>query len=141
MAENQVAAHDCAMNPRFFGAWLLESFESRAADGGVSRPWGDDPVGIIYWDDSGYFAVQLGPRQTNAGAGYLSFFGKAEASAPGEESGVITLRVTGGSAPERVNGDQVRNFLFLEPGLLRMRPPVGPDGSQSTFLWRRAVAG
>ena len=125
-----------ALNIRFLGAWLLESFESEAADGSVSLPWGDDPVGIITWDDSGYFTVQLGPRAA-AGAGYLSFFGTA--SGDDGDSGVIVLKVVAGSAPERVNGDQVRNFAFLDPGLLRLRPPKGADGSQSTFMWRRAT--
>jgi hypothetical protein len=39
-----------------------------------------------------------------------------------------------------VNGDQVRRFEFVNAELLRMRPPQGPDGSQSTFTWRRAQA-
>ena len=126
------------MNSRFLGAWLLESFESEAADGTVSRPWGEKPVGIITWDESGYFTVQLGPSR-QGGPGYLSFFGTA--SGDDSESGVIVLKVKAGSAPERVNGDQVRNFTFLEPGLLRMRPPKGADGAQTTFMWRRAAAG
>ena len=125
------------MNSRFLGAWLLESFESEAADGAVARPWGDDPVGIITWDESGYFAVQLGPGG-QGGPGYLSFFGTA--AGDDGDSGVIVLKVLAGSAPERVNGDQVRNFTFLESGLLRMRPPKAADGAQSTFMWRRAAA-
>ena len=123
-----------AMNARFFGAWLLDSFESQVPDGTVSRPWGDDPIGIIYWDISGYFAVQLGPRVPGADGGYVSFFGTAHAA--DGDTGDIVLRVVGSSAPERVNRDQLRNFLFLEPGLLRMRPPAGPSGVQSTFTWR-----
>ena len=122
------------MNARFFGAWLLDSFEVQAADGTQTRPWADDPTGIISWDPSGYFAVQLGPRVPAPGS-YIAFFGTATAA--DGESGVIVLTVLGSSAPERVNGDQVRNFLFIEPGLLRMRPPAGSDGSQSTFMWRR----
>ena len=126
------------MNPRFLGAWLLDSFESQLADGTVSRPWGDDPLGIIYWDESGHFAVQLGPRVAGAAGDYLSFYGTA--SATDGESGAITLSVVGSSSAERVRGDQVRDFFFVEPRLLRMRPPVGSNGSQSTFKWRRASA-
>lgn len=124
------------MNSRFFGAWLLDSFESQQPDGKVSRPWGDNPQGIIYWDASGQFAVQLGPRTLARPGDYISFYGTAHA--PDGEAGTIVLRVTASSAPERVAGDQVRDFRFLEPGLLRMRPPAGADGSQSTFTWRRA---
>ena len=124
------------MNPRFFGAWLLDSFELERPDGVVVHPWGDDPQGIIYWDASGYFAVQLGPRSRTGPADYISFFGTAQA--PEGETGTIVLTVAASSAPERVNGDQARDFRFLEPGLLRLRPPKAPDGSQSTFTWRRA---
>ena len=123
-------------NKRFVGSWLLESFESESSGGVVTRPWGDAPIGIINWDASGYFSVQLGPKAPG-GEGYTAFFGTA--SGDDGEAGVITLRVQAGTAPERVNGDQVRNFTFLEPGLLRMRPPKGLDGAQSTFMWRRAA--
>jgi hypothetical protein len=128
------------MNRRFVGTWLLDSYETLLTDGTVAHPWGDDPVGIIYWDPSGYFAVQVGSREAISAGDYISFFGKAEA--PDGESGTIVLRVEGSSLPGRVNGDQVRDFLFLEPALLRMRPPVAPNGVQSTFMWRKApVAG
>ena len=124
------------MNPRFFGAWLLDSFESQLPDGTITRPWGDDPIGIFCWDISGYFAVQLGPRVPIDGASsYVAFFGTARA--PEGEAGTIVLTVNGSSAPERVNGDQVRQFLFVEPGVVRMRPPAAPDGTQSTYVWRR----
>jgi hypothetical protein len=92
-------------------------------------------VGIITWDTSGYFSVQLGPKSPG-GEGYVSFFGTA--SGDDGDAGVIVLKVSAGSHPERVNGDQVRNFTFLEPGLLRMRPPKSAEGAQSTYMWRRA---
>jgi hypothetical protein len=123
------------MNTRFFGAWLLDSFESLAPDGAVSRPWGDDPLGIIWWDASGYFAVQLGPRRAVEPSAYISFFGTAEA--PDGDSGTIVLRVIGSSAPDRVDGDQLRQFRVVEPGLLRMRPPAGLGGAESTYMWRK----
>jgi hypothetical protein len=127
------------MNERFFGAWLLESFESERTDGTRTRPWGDDPLGMIVWDPTGHFAVQVGPRQADRSDAYVSFFGTAYTDDDGE-SGTIVLRVRGSSAPERVGGDQVRRFLFVDADVLRMRPPVGADGSQSTFTWRRAPA-
>jgi hypothetical protein len=125
------------VNSRFFGAWLLDSYEAQRADGTVMRPWGDDPIGIVCWDPSGYFAFQLGSRRRDAGD-YLSWFGTAEI--PDGESGSMTLRPLGFSAATNVRGDQVRTFLFLEPGLLRMRPPQGADGVQRTYVWRRAIA-
>lgn len=120
------------------GTWLLDSYETLLTDGSVAHPWGDDPVGIIYWDASGYFAVQVGSREAISAGDYLSFFGKAEA--PDGQSGKMVLHVEGSSVPGRVNGDQLRDFHFLEPGLLRMRPPVAPNGVQATLMWRRAPA-
>lgn len=127
------------MNERFYGAWLLEAFDSEQADGSHTRPWGEDPFGMIVWDRSGHFAVQVGPREPGPTGSYVSFYGTAHTDDAGE-SGTIVLRVVGSSAPERVNGDQVRRFEFVNAELLRMRPPQGPDGSQSTFTWHRAQA-
>lgn len=124
------------MNSRFLGMWLLDSYETLLTDGSVAHPWGDDPVGIIYWDASGYFAVQVGSRQAVSAGDYLSFFGKAEAT--DGESGKMILHVEGSSIHGRVNGDQPRDFRFMETGLLRMRPPVAPNGVQATLMWRRA---
>ena len=118
---------------------MLESFESERTDGTLARPWGDDPLGMIIWYRTGHFAVQVGPRQALPSVAFTSFFGTAHTE-DNDESGTIVLRIDGSSAPDRVNGDQVRNFLFLESDRLRMRPPVNPDGSQSTFIWRRAPA-
>ncbi|MEO8539735.1 MAG: lipocalin-like domain-containing protein [bacterium] len=126
------------MNTRFPGAWLLERFESEAADGTLSRPWGDAPSGLLSWDASGYYSVQLGPDGVTNGAGYISFYGTWKAD--DGDSGLIVLHVLAGSAPQRVNGDQHRNFQFLEPCLVRMRPPRNPDGSQNSYFWRRTVA-
>lgn len=135
MARIRAMAESTLANSRFIGTWRLESFESVLPDGTVTHPWGEDPLGMIVWDASGHFAVQVGPRDPARAAEYTSFFGTAHG--PEGESGTVILRVIGSSAPTRVNGDQVRNFLFEEEGLVRMRPPVGPNGAQSTFRWRR----
>ena len=126
------------MNPRFHGAWLLQSYELTDASGATTLPLGERPVGLFTFDASGYFSVQLGPRNDD-GARYASFYGTW--SAPDGESGLAVLTVAAGSAPARINGDLHRNFLFLKRDLLRMRPPAGADGSQATILWRRAGAG
>ena len=126
------------MNERFLGAWLLESYSIVVADGGTRLPLGQRPVGLFMFDRSGYFSVQLGPRNED-GAGYQSFYGTWRA--PEGEAGLALLTVVAGSAPARISVDLERNFTFLEPGLLRMRPPLGADGSQATILWRRADGG
>lgn len=126
------------LNSRFLGVWLLDSVETVLADGTVLKPWGVDPVGIFYWDQSGYFAVQVGPRDANSSGTYTSFFGQAQA--PEGEAGTLRLTVVG-SSNSAVGGDQFREFFFVGPGILRMRPPLSPDGAQSTLFWRKAPAG
>jgi hypothetical protein len=124
------------VNPRFVGTWLLDSYETRLPDGTVAFPWGQDPMGIIFWDASGYFAVQVGPREGGSGPDYLSFFGTATADEG--EAGRLVLSVQGSSLPSRFNGDQHRDFEFIENGLLRLRPPATPNGMLQTLIWRRA---
>src|SRR5690349_8324905 len=127
------------MNHRFVGTWLLDSYETLMPDGSVAQPWGTDPVGIIYWDATGYFAVQVGSRAAIDAGDYLSFFGRAEAT--DGETGRMVLHVEGSSVPGRVNGDQLRDFRFMENGTLRMRPPLARNGVQATLIWRRVAAG
>ena len=137
-AERPAPVSTSMLNSRFFGVWLLDSVQTVLADGTVLKPWGADPVGIFYWDQTGYFAVQVGPRDSNSSGTYTSFFGQAQA--PDGEAGTLRLKVVG-SSNSAVGSEQVREFFFVGPGILRMRPPVSPDGAQSTLFWRKAPAG
>ncbi|MBI5947742.1 MAG: lipocalin-like domain-containing protein [Chloroflexi bacterium] len=123
-------------NRRFLGAWELVSFESRLPDGSVVRPWGDDPVGIVIWDETGYGSAQLGPRDPAAGP-YVAYFGVLEAG--DVAAGTMVTRVVAASAP-RLRSDQVREFRFLNDDEMTLSPPPGPDGAVSTLLWRRLKA-
>lgn len=125
------------MTSRFTGAWLLQSFETRMPDGTLSRPWGDDPVGIVCWDASGWMSAQLGPRDTSKGA-YVAYFGRLEA--PDAAEGTLIHRVEGASS-ERLNADQVRQFRFLDDDTLALSPPTAPNGAVSTLTWKRSRSG
>lgn len=122
-------------NGRFIGAWMLKTFETVQADGTVVRPWGDDPMGIICWDATGYFSAQLGPRQPLAATPYVAYFGII--TAPNGDTGTLVHQVLGSSNPERLSGDQVREFAFVDAMTLTLKPPVAANGSQSTLTWRR----
>lgn len=119
--------------PRFVGAWGLVSFETRSPGGVVSRPWGDDPVGIIIWSESGHMSAQLGPRDPSRGP-YVAYFGMLEA--PDAAEGTLTHHV-GGASVERLLADQQRRFRFESEDVLVLNPPPAPDGSESTLRWRR----
>ena len=119
----------------FYGAFTLESYETQHADGTVTRPMGDNPVGLFSFHESGYFAVQLGPREPGPGAAYSASFGTAEM--PPGDAGIIILKMLHGANPAIAGSEALRNFTFMEPGLLRMRPPLTAEGAQSTIMWRR----
>lgn len=115
------------------GAWELISFESRAADGRVSRPWGDDPFGLVVWTDSGHMSAQLGPRDPAVGA-YIAYCGTLEA--PDLAEGTLVHHVAGASHP-RLLADQVREYRFVSDTELVLSPPPGADGARSALSWRR----
>jgi hypothetical protein len=126
-----------AINRRFLGAWELVSFESRSPDGTLTYPMGRDPVGIFICHESGYISAQLGPR-TGDGAGYVAYFGLAEADDAPE--GTLITRVIGASS-RRLHDDQVRQFAFTSGDELMLRPVPVPGGPTMTLLWRRLPPG
>jgi len=44
---------------QFVGTWQLVSSEFRRSDGTIIYPFGQDAVGNIYYDATGYIAAQL----------------------------------------------------------------------------------
>ena len=124
-------------NSRFVGAWKLVSLESRQPDGTISRPWGDDPLGMVCWDASGCFSAQLGPRVARQEAPYVAYFGTLEA--PDAESGTLVHTVLGSSNPSRLSGEQVRDFQFLDGETLVLRPPQAENGARSSLIWRKVT--
>ena len=92
-------------------------------------------MGIICWDATGYFSAQLGPRTASPATPYVAYFGIIEA--PNGETGTLVHKVLGSSNPERLTGDQVREFSFVDSLTLTLKPPVAANGSQSTLTWRR----
>jgi len=53
MAANTVAGQSIV------GSWRLISYEDVDEKGVVVRPWGEHPLGILIYDDSGHMAVQI----------------------------------------------------------------------------------
>lgn len=120
-------------NRRFFGTWELVSFESRAVDGTVTYPMGQDAVGMFICDAAGHVSAQLG-RRDGDGRGYVAYFGMAEAD--DGERGTLTTKVFGG-VNERFRVDQVRRFEFPGDDELILRPLSEPGRPTMTLVWRR----
>ena len=63
---------------RFWGAWILATYEQHKADGGVSYPMGPDAVGRITYDPAGRMSAQLMRRNRPRFASQFRQEGTAE---------------------------------------------------------------
>jgi hypothetical protein len=111
---------------QFLGAWRLVSFEFRRADGELIQPLGSEPTGLLLYDTSGRFSMQisrhdrpvfthhyfedLAPDELKlAVSGYFAYFGKYQID---EDAGVVTHEVEGSLFPNWTGSDQERHFEF-----------------------------
>lgn len=127
-------------NTRFHGAWRLVSIDAKDSDGSALEPFGPGPVGIIAFDASGAFSVQVGARDGSAGT-QVAFFGTLEA--PGGGEGTLVLHPEGASVG-RLLTDQPRHFRFISEDDLILTPPPRPDAAPGSGIaatmqlhWRR----
>ena len=128
------------------GTWKLVSFEFRAADGRVFKPFGDEPKGVIIGDKLGNVAAQVmasgrknfasqdvgkaTPEEALAAmSSYVAYFGRASVD---EKGGKITTRVIGSLIPNWTGGDQVRLFKFSGDRLILSTPPMPLYGATAT---------
>ncbi|MFP5262035.1 MAG: lipocalin-like domain-containing protein [Blastocatellia bacterium] len=110
----------------FIGAWRLVSVEDRGPDGGLTRPYGEHPLGLLLYDKSGRMSVQImrsdrPPLSSNdwAGApaeevkaaveGFTAFFGTYEID---EAKAIIIHRVDGHLLPGGVGKELKRGYEF-----------------------------
>lgn len=120
-------------NHRFVGAWRLVSVESHGPNGTVTKPWGDDPFGLVVWTTSGHMSAQLGPRDATLGS-YIAYCGTLDADDVAE--GTLVHRVLGASHARFV-ADQVRGFRFVSDDELVLTPQAGAGDSRLVLSWRR----
>ncbi len=131
------------LNTRFHGAWSLVSIEAKDSDGSTLEPFGPGPVGIIAFDASAAFSVQVGARDGSLGP-QVAFFGKLEA--PEGVEGTLVLHPEGASVG-RLLTDQPRHFRFISEDDLILTPPPRPDAAPGSGIaaatqlhWRRIRA-
>jgi len=106
---------------KLVGSWR---FVSAVTEG--DSPLGDDPVGQLTYDASGWIAAQLMRRnpapfrsgdwrrataeeKSAAWSGYFGYFGTYTIDA---NAGTVTHHVQGSAFPNLVGSDQVRHFSF-----------------------------
>jgi len=111
---------------RLIGSWRPVSWDWYDAGGAVNSPLGENPVGLLIYDRSGFVSAQLMRRQqplfrdddwrhaadeekAAAWSGYFGYFGRYTID---EEAGTITHRVEGSWFPNLVGTCQVRQYSF-----------------------------
>ena len=146
-------AADEELNP-LVGAWRLASWESRAEDGTVTYPYGENPAGQIVYTASGRMSAQLmrpgrelpDPEAEGVTAaemsaaifgGFFSYYGDYSID---DENDIVTHHVEGALLPSWVGTDRPRSFTFDGPDrvILSTEPdPARTSTSVSVLVWER----
>lgn len=140
-------------SPSLFGTWNLLSWEIRSSDGTVAYPIGENPRGVITYDESGRMAVQVmqsdrplsesadpyaaAPEEiVSAWMGFISYAGSYEHDQLNQR---VIHHVEICSFPNWVGSRQERFYEFDNGLLILSTPPIslGGESSVSTLLWER----
>ena len=118
----------------FTGTWRLLACEGQWSDGRVTRPYGDQPGGMLMYDGHGGFSGQIMARERPAFAtgnllkgsdsevrtafeGYVAYYGSY---AVDEAEGLMIHQVEGSFFPNWIGERQIRKFEFTEGGRLQL---------------------
>lgn len=137
---------------KIIGTWKLVSWVYKNARNETVDFFGDNPVGILMYDRSGYMNAQLmrGDRPNISAAGlgeglkeeietayktYAAYFGKYRERSPGE----LVHTVEGSLFPNWVGHDEIRYAEITGDALVLSAPPVKIEGNDVVFYvtWRR----
>lgn len=123
------------------GAWRLVSYEDRAGNGPVKRPYGEQPKGLLVYDRSGVMSIQImavphpkvasGTDENVTPAekialfdAYVAYFGTYTVDAG---RGVVIHHVEGDMADVFVGDDEERPFA-ISGDMLALTPQWNVDG-------------
>jgi hypothetical protein len=129
----------------FIGAWRLVSVQDRKPDGSLTNPYGERPVGLLLYDETGTMSVQImradrrhlssddwddtpAEEIKSAIEGFTAFFGTYEIN---EAEKVITHRVEGHLFPDSVGKELKRGYEFSGSRLI-----LKPSAAR-TVTWER----
>jgi hypothetical protein len=129
----------------FTGAWRVVSVEDRQPDGSLSYPYGEQPAGLLLYDETGRMSVQIMRRDRqylssddwanvsaeeikSAVEGFTAFFGTYEIN---EAEAIIIHRVEGHVLPNSVGKELKRRYEFSGNQLI-----LKPSATRSV-IWER----
>lgn len=131
----------------FLGTWKLISSEHRS-DGQVIYPFGQNVVGLLMYDATGYMSVQLMRADRPIFEGTLTelktafegltYFGIYEVN---ESEGIITHHVENSSFPNLAGTSQIRFFQFSDNRLTLRIPETiqGDEKKTGVLVWERVT--
>ena len=139
-----------SLKDQLIGTWMLASWEQRKGDGTKVRRYGENPVGVAFFDAGGRYIISvMRADRANYASGAL-WQGTAEedkATADGtmtyfgtysvnEGDSSIAIHIDGSSFPNWNGADQKRIVAIAGDQLtLTVRPPTGEIVD---VVWKRA---
>jgi hypothetical protein len=131
---------------QFIGTWLLIPQHTHQPDGTITPSRGENPAGILIYDQHGYMSVQLARTDSRAAdytnmndlrtahEGFLSYFGRYEV-----EEEIVKHHIIGSSSPHYRATTQTRRYQFsgASAGILTLRAANPVDGSTRVLVWQR----
>lgn len=133
-------------NP-IIGTWRLLSQHTRHADGTRITPRGENPVGILMYDEHGNMSVQLMRTEDYTGSTdmtdfnvamglFHSYFGTYTLDT---EAQTVTHHIIGAAYPDYVGTDQVRHYE-LKDNRLYLQVLATGDDTVREIVWERLNA-
>jgi len=135
------------------GTWKLVSCVGYWSDGRVTYPYGENPAGMLVYDEQGHFSGQIQgqgrplfesgnllkgtPEEIKAAfEGYVAYYGTYEVD---EEAASLTHYVQGSLFPNWVGDTQTRLYAFKDGKLSLTTPPFVGKRNQLTLtlVWER----
>lgn len=151
---SRAVAQDALKRPKdqIVGSWRLVSIINTRVDGGKYELFGPQAKGMVIFDRSGNYSLQImrvsrqafaaenrleGTAEENRAAvqGMISHFGTYEVDEAGK---LIRLRIEASSYPNWDRTDQSRSITLLGDQLTWSDPAVPRSGDlQSDLIWKR----
>ena len=139
-----------SLKRQLVGTWMLASWEQKKADGTKVRRYGENPLGIAFFDADGRYIISVmrsdrtkyasgalwqGTAEENKATadGTITYFGTYSVS---EADSSIAIHIDGSSFPNWNGVDQKRIVAITGDQLtLTVRPPTGEIVD---VVWKRA---